>query len=163
MSLREKYGTFRVKEMLFYDEQERDYFLENFTSTYKNFISKINGKRVIGHGKLKRKTEEEKDALKVLDMQMRTDDEHNIVEIAGYGHRRLIFPLELWLRKLFDEGRIVTYEAEDSLIRSVDFSEEEINEDLKDFYNERKRRIEAYKKGELEPPTYRSQNIRASK
>ncbi len=155
MSLAEKYGNFSIKDAVFYDEEERKVFEELFMKVYENYVSKVNGKKIHGHGKLKILTPEEKRYLKTLNIQANIDREQNIVNMVGYGHRRTIFPLEFWFRRMFDEGRIVTYEAADNLNRSVDFSDSEIDDDLRSFYAEQKRRVELFKKGELEPPAYR--------
>ncbi len=163
MALKEKYGNFAFYDLVFYDEVERDHFSEVIESTYKNYISKVNKKKVIGHGKLKRTTDEEKRYLGLLNMQLTKDDENGITKIVGYGHRRVIFPLQFYVRQLFDEGRIVSYEATDNLNRSIHFSDEEIDEDLRQFFAERKRRLELFKKGELEPPKYRQEEAKQNK
>jgi len=155
MSWREKYGNFSISGIIFYDEIERDHFAEVVDKTYKNYISKINGKKVIGHGKFKRPTDEEKMYLKIMNMQIWQDDSMGITDIVGYGHRNLIFPLEMWVRHLFDEGRIVSYEARDNCNRSYEPSDEDIKDEMGDFLREKKRRIELFNKGELEPPRYR--------
>ena len=68
--------------------------------------------------------------------------------------------MQFYVRQLFDEGRIVSYEATDNLNRSVDFSESEIDSEIRDFYTIRKERLEKFKKGELEPPKYRQEQTK---
>ena len=60
MAMAEKYGNFSFYDFVFYDEVERDHFTQVIEDTYKNYISRVNKKKVIGHGKFKRKTEDEK-------------------------------------------------------------------------------------------------------
>jgi len=159
MSMTEKYGNFSITDAVFYDEIERKSFEEKFLRAYRNFISRVNGKKIHGQGKMRRLTPDEKMYLKTLNIQVRIDEEQNVVNMVGYGHRRTIFPLEVWFRQMFDEGKIVTYKAVDNLNRSVAVSNGE-DDDLKKFYAEQKRRVELFKKGELEPPLYRRAQAR---
>lgn len=156
MSMREKYGNFSVKDIVFYDEEERRLFEEEFLNKYQRYISKVNGKKIHGKGKLKLLTREEKDDLSVLNIQLQIDEENNTASMVGYGHRNTIFPIEMYMRKLFDEGRIVTYKAFDNLNRAVSSSDGGIAEENRKFLEETKRRIVLYKNGQLEVPSYRT-------
>lgn len=154
MSMDEKYGSFSISDILFYDEKEQEQFLAEFNKTYHNFISKVNGKRVIGKSFFPRYTKEEKSYLGLLEMHVKINDEQHVMNIKGYGHRRTIVPLEMKIRELFDEGKIVSYNAEDTLIRSVE-PDNAATDDILELQREMKRRLELYQKGELEPPKYR--------
>ena len=160
MSMAEKYGNFTVSDLLFYDQEEQEKFLAEFNKTYHNFISKVNGKRVIGKAIFPRYTKEEKSYLGLLDMQVKINDEQHVMSMKGYGHRRVIIPLEMRLRELFDEGRIVSYDISDTLTRSIG-PDDAVDGIEMDFYKEKKRRLDAYQKGELEPPKYRQEEEKA--
>ena len=156
MSMSEKYGNFSISDIIFYDQRESEHFSEVMETTYKNYISKVNGKKVIGHGRLKRPTQEEKMYLGLLNMQLTKDENNNITKIVGYGHRRVIFPLELYVRQLFDQGRIVSYDAKDNLCRSVDIRDEALADEVGAFLKEKRRRLQLFQMGKLEPPAYRA-------
>ena len=156
MSMAEKYGNFSISDIIFYDEIERDHFSEVFEKTYKKYTSKVNGKKVVGHGKLKRLDPDEKIALGVLNMQIQKSEERGITSIVGYGHRRVIFPLELYVRQLFDQGRIVSYEAKDNLCRSIEPMDDSLADEVGAFLKEKRRRLQLFQMGKLEPPAYRA-------
>ena len=65
MSMAEKYGNFSITDAVFYDEEERKIFEEKFMSAYREYISRVNGKRIHGHGKFKRLDPDEKKYLKI--------------------------------------------------------------------------------------------------
>jgi len=164
MSMEEKYGTFEIKNIVHYDEVEREHFSKVFWETYKGYVYKLNGKKVMGHGVFKKLSKEEWRNLGTLKMYVKEDEQNGITEISGYGHRNAIFPLEFWLRKLFDDGRVVVYDASDTCQRSIDYDydyEPKSDPDIRDFYTEKKRRLQVLKDGgQLELPEYRREEVK---
>ena len=158
MSYRMKFGWFDLNNILFYDDEERRIFEYKVKSDLGEYLSKVDGKRYVGHGLLKLRSKEDRDNLKYLKMNLDINRENNTARLRGYGHRRIVMPIEMWVNDLFNEGRIVSYNPSDGLIRdwTVPVSEDE---SFKKFYGECKRRLELYKKGELEPPVYRQQKL----
>ena len=158
MSYRMKFGWFDIHDVLFYDDQERKIFEEKVQKEIGEYIRKINGKRVKGHGPLKVLSKEEKANLSYLTCDLTINPETNIVRLKGYGHRRIVMPIEMWFRRMFDEGKIVSYDAADGLVRDSDFDYSySADDEVRQFYEECKRRLELYKKGELELPKYRQE------
>ena len=160
MSYRMKFGWFTIKNILFYDEEERKIFEEKVKRDLGEYLRKISGKRVIGRGVFGLLTKEERQNLNYLNAYLDIDEKTNTARLGGYGHRRIVMPIEMWVRKQFDEGRIVSYDAADGLWRESDydyFNMEAINDEVEEFYKECRRRLELYKKGELEPPAYRQE------
>ena len=157
MSLREKYGWFELKDILLYDDNEREVFVYKIMRDLKEYLIRINGKKVMGHGPFKILSKEERDNLSYLNAYLYVDEENNLVTIGGYGHRRIVMPIEMWVREQFNQGRIVTYKGSDGLNRdNISTNEEAVRDELSDFYTECKRRLELFKKGELEPPKERA-------
>jgi hypothetical protein len=162
MSMEEKYGSFEIKNIVHYDEVERDHFSKVIWDTYKGNIIKVNGKKVMGHGFFKKLSKEEWRRLGWIEMRIVQDEVNGITSIKGYGHRNAIFPLEMWVREMFDQGRVVVYSASDTCARAIDFemSFDEVSNspDIRDFYSEKQRRLQMLKNGEkLELPKYRQE------
>ena len=164
MSMAEKYGSFEIKGIVHYDEVERDHFSRVIWDTYKGYIFKVNGKKVMGHGFFKKLSKEEWSNLGWIKIYITQDEVNGITSISGYGHRNAIFPLEIWVREMFDQGRVVVYEASDTCQRSFDYEftfNPSEDPDIRDFYSEKKRRLQALKNGEqLELPEYRREEAK---
>ena len=162
MSMEEKYGSFEIKDIVHYDEVERDHFSKVIWGEFGDYIVRVNGKKIMGHGIFKKLSKEEWQRLGWIQLRIEQDEVNGITAIRGYGHRNAIFPLEMWVRKLFDEGRVVVYSASDTCARAIDFemSFDEVSNssDMRDFYSEKQRRLQMLKNGEkLELPKYRQE------
>lgn len=161
MSLEEKYGSFDLKDIIHYDEVEREHFAKVIYETYKYNILKVNGKKVMGQGFFKRLSDKEKNDISWLRLYITQDEQNGITRIEGFGHRNAIFPLEMWVREMFDQGRVVSYSGSDGVRRSDDdygvFSDKpKEHPEMKSFYEEKKRRLQILKEGgKLELPEYR--------
>ncbi len=152
MSINEKYDSFSIKKIVFYDDIEKNKFMNEFKEKYKGHILKVDNNRIKGSGKLGLYTKEEKNKLDYLNISIQTNQD-NTTKITGYGHRRAIFPIEMIIKKAFDKGIIISYTARDSLNRLDDTSElrELINEE-KSFSTLCKQRLTEWKEGTFPNP-----------
>ncbi len=158
MSLEEKYGAFTINKIIFYDEEEENKFLEDMKEKYNGHILKINNEKIKGSGKLGFRTKEEKDKLSYLSLTISSTKEDGM-KINGYGHRRAIFPLEMYVRKQFDEGKIVSFSARDAINRTDDISRElqDMLSEEKSFDQICKERLQQWKNGEFPNPREKTQ------
>lgn len=144
--------NFSLDNMLFYNEEERKSFVTKFTNKYKDHISKINGQRVIGGKPLKKLSDYEKDSLGILDLNLRVDEENNIVFISGHGQEYLVTAIMSLAWELFLEHRVVTYEGTSDIKEEYPRGIEEKNKEEQKILVEKRRRLELFKNGLLEPP-----------
>ena len=152
MANKEATGTFTIKKIVFYDEEEYQTFLEELREKYKNHIIKYNDLKKKGTGKLGLKTKDEKEHLKTLSMTINTEDSNNTT-INGMGKRRAIFAIEKFLRDKLEEGRIIAYEERDTL-RGIDGSltDAELKAMHESFALICKNRLRDWKNGEFPNP-----------
>ncbi len=150
----EKYGKFLISNIVFYDKEEFQSFIDSIKSIYGDYISKVNGKKRKGSGKFGFRTKEELDNLSLLDLSISADNLSQTVTISGYGHRRLIMKLELLVRQRYDQKRIVCYNVSDTLNRESDisYSIEEGKKAEKNWEEENRMRYEMWKEGKFSGP-----------
>ena len=160
MSLADKFGSFVIKDIIFYDERSFETFIDDFKKAYKDNIASINGKKTKGSGKFGFRTKEERDKMFYLKMGLDTD-ESNKLKIFGSGHRREIFGVIGLIRDYYEQNHIVAYSGSDTVRRESDspFIDEQIRqeeEDRKSHSQIMAERISMWKNGTLPPPKYKT-------
>lgn len=148
MAMYEKYGVFAVKDITFYNKEDFLKFQKYIYEVYGNYLYELNGKTVKKgkFGFIPYRTSEQKDYFSMLELYVNIDDENEIINIRGFGHRRYIFSFEMNMRKKFDNKEICTYDCSDRVVRAEDLDYSGVEEEIDEFYNENQRRKSEYQK-----------------
>ena len=129
MSLREKYGDFIFENMRFIDNNSLNEFMDEFKNVYGDYIYKIKGKKTAGESKFGFLSSKQKQNFGYLKVEIDIDELNSSATIYGWGHREVIFQMQRFVRKKYDDEVIISYYPRDNVSRMredvIDYSDGE--------------------------------------